>query len=138
MNANDTYLAVFLGSHTNTRMKAWSALTEAERQARQSEGMAAWKSWMDKNRAAIVGLGGPLGKTKKASPQGIEDTRNEMTAFTVVARRVLTRRRQNCSRIIPTSRSSRATASRSCRSCRSPANSKRPSKIFNSGRRSCA
>jgi hypothetical protein len=85
MSANDTYLAVFLGSPTNNKTKAWSALTEAERQARQSEGMAAWKSWMDKNRAAIVGFGGPLGKTKKASPQGIEDTRNEMSAFTVVS-----------------------------------------------------
>ena len=84
MSANDTYLAVFLGSHTNTRMQAWSALKEAERQARQSEGMAAWKSWLDNNRAAIISVGGPLGKTKKASPQGIEDTRNEMTAFTVV------------------------------------------------------
>lgn len=84
MSANDTYLAVFLGTHSNPRMKAWSELADAEREARRRKGMAAWNAWVEKNRAAIVSYGGPLGKTKKASPQGIEDTRNEMTAFTVV------------------------------------------------------
>ena len=31
MTTTDTYLAVFLGSKTNPRMKAWMALPEAER-----------------------------------------------------------------------------------------------------------
>jgi hypothetical protein len=31
MNANNTFLAVFLGSKTNPRMTAWNALPEAER-----------------------------------------------------------------------------------------------------------
>jgi hypothetical protein len=29
-------------------------------------------------------MGGPLGKTKRITPQGIEDVSNEMTAFMVV------------------------------------------------------
>jgi hypothetical protein len=41
---NDTYLAVFLGSKTSSRMEAWMALSEAERRAKEQEGMAAWKS----------------------------------------------------------------------------------------------
>jgi hypothetical protein len=84
MSTNDTYLAVFLGSKTSLRMKAWMALPDGERRAKEQEGMAGWKSWVEKHQAAIVGMGGPLGKTKKVTQHGIEDTSNEMGAFTVV------------------------------------------------------
>src|SRR6476660_2424435 len=84
MSANSTFLAVFLGTKTNPRMAAWNALPEAERLAKQKEGTAAWKAWAKKHQAAIVGMGGPLGKTKKVSQRGIEDTSNEMGAYMVV------------------------------------------------------
>ncbi len=84
MATNDTYLAVFLGSKTSPRMKAWMALPEAERRAKEQEGMAAWKAWVEKHRAAVSVMGGPLGKTKKITGRGIEDVSNEMGAFMVV------------------------------------------------------
>ena len=84
MSSNNTYLAVFLGSKTNPRRAAWDALPEAERRAKEREGMAAWKAWTEKHHAAIAGMGGPLGKTKKVTQRGIEDTSNHMAAFTVV------------------------------------------------------
>jgi hypothetical protein len=84
MNTNNTYLAVFLGSKTSPRMAAWDALPEAERNAKLQEGIAAWKAWAEKHQAVIIGMGGPLGKTKKVSQRGIEDTSNEMSAYTVV------------------------------------------------------
>ena len=84
MSANNTFLAVFLGSKTNPRMTAWNALSETERLAKQQEGIAAWKAWAEKHQAAIVGMGGPLGKTKKVSQRGIEDASNEMGAYMVV------------------------------------------------------
>jgi hypothetical protein len=84
MSANNTFLAVFLGSKTNPRTKAWNALPEGERLAKQKEGIAAWKAWAEKHQSAIVGMGGPLGKTKKVSQRGIEDTNNEMGAYMVV------------------------------------------------------
>ncbi len=84
MNGNDAYLAIFLGSKNSPRMAAWLALPEAERQAREREGVAAWKAWMENHRADVVGLGGPLGKTKRISSRGVEDVANEMGAFTVV------------------------------------------------------
>jgi hypothetical protein len=34
MSANNTFLAVFLGSKTSSRMTAWNALPEAERLAK--------------------------------------------------------------------------------------------------------
>ena len=64
MSTNDTYLAVFLGSKNNPRMQAWMALPEAERRAKEQEGMAAWKAWVEKHHAAVSAMGGPLGKTK--------------------------------------------------------------------------
>lgn len=85
MSANNTYLAVFLGSKTSARRVAWDALSESDRRAKEREGMAAWKAWVEKHHAAIVGMGGPLGKTKKVTARGIEDISNEMGAFTVVS-----------------------------------------------------
>ena len=84
MSTNDTYLAVFTGSKDTARMKEWMALPEGERQAKEKEGIAAWKAWMEKNQAAIVGTGGPLGKTKRVSQQGIADVSNELSAYIAV------------------------------------------------------
>jgi hypothetical protein len=38
-----------LGSKTNSRMTAWNALPEAQRLAKQKEGIAAWKAWAEKH-----------------------------------------------------------------------------------------
>lgn len=84
MSTTNTFLAVFLGSKSGPQMTAWNALPEAERHAKLQEGIAAWKSWAEKHQAAIVGMGGPLGKTKRVSQRGIEDTSNEMTGYTIV------------------------------------------------------
>jgi hypothetical protein len=80
----NSYLAVFLGSKTSARMTAWNALSEGERNAKEKTGIAAWRAWAEKHQAAIVSMGGPLGKTKKVSQQGIADVSNEMGAFTIV------------------------------------------------------
>jgi hypothetical protein len=84
MSTNNTYLAVFLGSKTSPRALAWNAIPEAERGAKAQEGIAAWKAWADKHHAAIVAMGGPLGKTKKVTQRGVEDASNEVGAFMVV------------------------------------------------------
>jgi hypothetical protein len=84
MSTNDIYLAVFLGSKTSPRRTAWDALPEGDRRAKEQEGMAAWKAWVEKHHANIVTMGGPLGKTKKVAQRGIDDTSNNLAAFTVV------------------------------------------------------
>jgi hypothetical protein len=84
MSTNDTYLAIFLGGKSSPQMAAWNALPEAERHAKQQAGIAGWKAWAEKHQAAIVAMGGPLGKTKKISERGIQDISNEIGAFTVV------------------------------------------------------
>lgn len=84
MSAHNTYLAVFLGSKHSPRRAAWDALPEAERRAKEREGIAAWKAWVERHHGAVVAMGGPLGKTKKVSQDGVADTSNDMGAFTVV------------------------------------------------------
>ena len=77
-----TFVAVFLGSAA--KMDAWKQMDEAERKPKEIAGMQAWQAWMQTNAKAIVDEGGPLGKTKRVSKQGVADVRNEMGAYTVV------------------------------------------------------
>ncbi len=84
MSTNDAFLAVFLGSKTSPQMTAWSALPEAERRAKEQQGIAAWKAWVEKHHAAIAHMGGPLGKTKRVDRRGIADISNQMGAFAII------------------------------------------------------
>jgi hypothetical protein len=84
MSSGNAFLAVFRGNKSSPRRVAWDALSEGDRRAREREGIAAWKAWAEKHQAAIVTMGGPLGKTKMVSHRGIEDTSNDLGAFTVV------------------------------------------------------
>ena len=65
MSTTDTFLAIFLGSKTSPRMTAWNSLPEEVRRAKMQEGIAAWKAWAEKHRAAIVGMGGPSARPRK-------------------------------------------------------------------------
>ena len=84
MSTEHTFLAVYLGSMTGPKMAAWRALPEAERKAKEGEGMAAWHGWVEKHKAVIVEMGGPLGKTRRIDASGISETSNALTGFTVV------------------------------------------------------
>ncbi|HEY7929287.1 MAG TPA: hypothetical protein VID71_04705 [Steroidobacteraceae bacterium] len=84
MSDPNTYLALFLGSKTSPKRKAWDALPEAQRQAKEREGMSAWRAWTDKHQDVILSIGGPLGKTKTVSQQGVDDMSNDVGAFAVV------------------------------------------------------
>jgi len=78
--STDTYLAVFLGSKTSPQWAAWNAMSETARKAKEQEGMAAWKGWVEKHQGAIQAMGGPLGKTKKVDGKGVADIANEPRA----------------------------------------------------------
>ncbi|TYO63303.1 hypothetical protein FXV83_28680 [Bradyrhizobium hipponense] len=84
MSTEHTFLAIYLGSMTGTKMAAWQAMPEAERKAKEQEGMAAWHGWVEKHKAVIVELGGPLGKTRRIDASGVTEVSNALTGFTVV------------------------------------------------------
>jgi hypothetical protein len=78
------FLAIYLGTAESMKKSGWESMTEADRQEKTRTGMRAWHEWMDRNKESIVEAGGPLGKTKRASMQGVSDTKNNMTGYVVV------------------------------------------------------
>ncbi len=82
--SDESYLAVFVGSKDSAKRKAWDALPEAERKAKEQAGIAGWKAWVIKNQAAVGTMGGPVGKTKAISESGIADISNQIGAFMVI------------------------------------------------------
>jgi len=78
------FLAIYLGNPDSPRGRQWRALDDAIRQDRQVAGAKAWHAWMDAHKSAIVVTGGPLGKTRRADPAGITETKNSMAAYVVV------------------------------------------------------
>lgn len=84
MSTDGHYLAVFLSNKSSPKWKAWYAMTEDERRAKDEIGLAALAAWDEAHRDVIVYEGGPLGPTKRAGADGIADVVNELTVFVVV------------------------------------------------------
>ncbi len=82
MAQSNNYLAIFLGNPAS--FAAWSKLSDDERRAREQQGIAAWHKWASDHASQIVEMGGPLGKTKKISRDGVSDISNELGGFTIV------------------------------------------------------
>ena len=78
------FLAVYTGSATSREKSNWDSMDAAKRKEREAAGMKGWGDWMATHQSAIVTAGGPLGKTKRASSQGISDISNEMVGYVVV------------------------------------------------------
>lgn len=73
------FMALYIGSASKAN-KAVNPLSSEM----QSEGMRAWGAWMNQNAAQIVDDGGPLGRTKRVSSEGIADAKNSLTGYVVV------------------------------------------------------
>lgn len=78
------FLAVFTGSTAAQERSGWDALSDTERAERQQKGIAAWGAWMEKNKAAVVEGGSPLGTTKRTGLNGVTDIKNNLAAFLIV------------------------------------------------------
>lgn len=76
------FLAMYIG--TEGAFEPWKKLSPEQRKKLEASGMQAWMDWGVANKAAIVDEGSPLGKTKRASAQGITDTKNSMTGYVIV------------------------------------------------------
>ncbi len=78
------FLAIYIGTEAALERAQWNDLTEGDRKAREAKGMEAWVAWGTAHADAIVYQGGPLGKTKRAAPEGVEDIKNVVAGYTVV------------------------------------------------------
>lgn len=78
------FLAIYIGTATALEKAQWEKLDEKKRKELEASGIKAWMEWGIANAAVIVDQGSPLGKTKRASTQGITDIKNSMTGYVIV------------------------------------------------------
>lgn len=78
------FLAIYIGTEAALEKAQWKKLDEEKRKALEASGVEAWMEWGMVHSAAIVDQGSPLGKTKRASSQGITDIKNSMTGYVIV------------------------------------------------------
>lgn len=78
------FLAIYIGTQAALERAKWNELDEAKRKQVETAGIQAWMEWGMANAAAIVDQGSPLGKTKRASAQGITDIKNTMTGYVII------------------------------------------------------
>ncbi len=78
------FMAVFTGNPGAFEAYARRFATEEERKANERKGMEAWMKWAQDHAGAIVEQGGPLGRTKRVTKDGISDVRNNLAAYTIV------------------------------------------------------
>jgi hypothetical protein len=77
------FLAIYIGTEAALERAQWKRLDE-EPQCAGSMGHQGLDGLGTANSAAIVDQGHPLGRTKRASPEGISDVKNSMTAYVIV------------------------------------------------------
>ena len=78
------FMAVYTGSPNALENYGKRFTSEEERKAHGRKGMEAWMQWAQKHADAIVDDGGPLGRTKRVTKDGIADVRNNLAAYTVI------------------------------------------------------
>ena len=78
------FLAIYLGSTNDMKMKEWGSLDSETRNQRTALAMKEWTSWVEKNKDIIVDQGGPIGKTKLMNSAGVTAGKNLITGYTIV------------------------------------------------------
>jgi hypothetical protein len=78
------FLAIYIGTEAALERAQWKHMDEKQRKTREAAGMKAWMDWGKAHAAAIVDQGTPLGKTKRASPDGVADIKNVMAGYVIV------------------------------------------------------
>jgi hypothetical protein len=78
------FLAVYVGTMSDEKFKAFMAMPEEDRKKTEVAGMEAWGKWGQEHAAHILDNGGPLGKTKQANIGGVSDTHNALSGYAIV------------------------------------------------------
>jgi len=79
-----TFMAVYTGDPAVFEKWQKQHSDPAQREAMEKKGMDAWMKWGNDHAKSIVDNGGPLGRTKRASKDGVTDIRNKMAGYTVI------------------------------------------------------
>ena len=75
------YFVTYQMPHTG--LDEWMKLPEAERKTQEVEMQTAWNAWMESHKDTITETAG-VGKPKRVSAGGIEDSRNDLMMYSFV------------------------------------------------------
>jgi hypothetical protein len=78
------FMAVYIGTAEAMEKFQRQFPDPEQRKAQEKKGMDAWMKWGEAHHGVIAQNGGPLGKTKRISAQGISDVRNNLAGYTIV------------------------------------------------------
>ena len=78
------FMAVFTGSPGAFESYMKRFPSEEARKANDRKGIEAWHQWVEQHAKSIVDGGGPLGRTKRVTKDGIADVRNNLAGYTVI------------------------------------------------------
>ena len=67
----------------HTGLDEWMKLPEAERKAQETQMQSQWNEWMGAHKAMITETAG-VGKPKRVTSGGIEDSRNDIMMYSFV------------------------------------------------------
>ena len=76
------FLALYIGSASASEKANYSPTLDEEKM--WADGMTQWGEWMERYSSAIVDPGKPLGKTLRASPDGVSAHENRNVAYVIV------------------------------------------------------
>jgi len=79
-----TFMAVYTGNPAAFDKYRQQFPDPEQRKANERAGMDAWMKWGAEHGASVVENGGPLGKTKRVTRDGIADVRNNLAGYTIV------------------------------------------------------
>ena len=79
-----TFMAVYTGDPAAFDAYQKKFPDPEKRKANEKAGMDAWMKWGRDHASSIVENGGPLGRTKRVTKDGIKDIRNNLAGYTVV------------------------------------------------------
>ena len=78
------FMAVYTGSPGAFEKWQRENTDPEKRKALEKKGMDGWMKWGETHAKSIVEQGGPLGKTKRVTRDGIADIRNQLAGYVVV------------------------------------------------------
>jgi hypothetical protein len=78
------FLAIYIGTEAAFERSPWGKADEAKRKQLTASGIEAWKGWGQSHAPVILDQGGPLGKTKRVSPEGVTDIKNVMAGYVIL------------------------------------------------------
>ncbi len=67
----------------HTGLDAWLTLPEEERKSQEQQMQSEWNAWMAEHKAALMETAG-VGKPKRITAEGIEDSRNDLMMYSFV------------------------------------------------------